>query len=49
MIVALWHRWTHDHRLRWLTLCLAILALDVAIGSWLIAWELRMLREVWKP
>lgn len=47
MIVALWHRWTQDRHYRWLALCLAILAIDLLVGSALLAWEIRLLREAW--
>lgn len=46
MIVLLWQRWTADRHFRWLALCLAILTLDLLVGSALVAWELSVLREV---
>ncbi len=46
MIVALWLRWTKDRRLRWLALVLAVIAVDLAVGSALLAWELRTLEEL---
>ena len=47
MIVALWQRWTRDGHFRWLALCLGILIADLFVGSLLVAWELRLLREAW--
>ena len=47
MIVALWSRWTRDHHYRWLALCLGVLALDMLIGSALVAYEVRLIREAW--
>jgi hypothetical protein len=47
VIVALWHRWQTGHGLHYLALALAVLALDIFLGSALLAWELRVLREVW--
>lgn len=49
MILALWHRWTQSRNTRWLVLVAALLALDVVLGSWLIAWELQTLRDMWRP
>jgi hypothetical protein len=49
VIVALWYRWTRDGHYRWLALCLAILALDLFVGSALLAWEIRLLRDAWTP
>lgn len=46
MIVLLWNRWRSDRAARWLALCLAILTLDLLVGSALLAWELAVLREV---
>lgn len=47
MIFALWHRWTRDRHFRWIALLLAILVVDLFVGSALIAWEIRLLREAW--
>lgn len=49
MIVALWHRWTQDRRWRYLALCIAVLVADFFIGAWLIAWEIRIFKEVAFP
>lgn len=45
MIVAIWLRWRQDRRWWWLALIGGVLILDILIGSWLIAWELRVLGE----
>jgi hypothetical protein len=36
-----------DGHYRWLVLCLAILTLDLFVGSALLAWEMRLLRDAW--
>lgn len=48
MIIALWLRFVDEGAWKWLALAAAIVALDVFVGSWLIAQELRLLREVWQ-
>lgn len=47
MIIALWHRWVEQGQWWWLLLIGGVLLLDVLIGSWLIAWEIRLLKEAW--
>lgn len=47
MIVALWHRWTQQRAYRWLVILLALFVVDLLVGSLLIGWELRLLREAW--
>jgi hypothetical protein len=46
VIVALWHRWQSGHGWRYLALALAVLALDAFVGSALLAWELRVFKEM---
>jgi len=48
VIVTLWHRWRLDRNWWWLALLAGVMLLDVVIGSWLIAQELRVFKEVWK-
>ena len=47
MIVALWHRWTQSGQWWWLLVLGSVLLADILIGSWLIAWELKLLKEAW--
>ena len=47
MIVAIWHKWVEQGQWWWLALIGVVLLLDVLIGSWLIAWELKLLKEAW--
>ena len=47
MIIALWARWRQDGRWRWLALVLAVLVLDAFVGSTLLSWEIRQLKEAW--
>lgn len=47
MIVLLWHRWVELGQARWLALALALVLLDVFLGTWLIKWEIEFIREVW--
>ena len=47
MIYALWGRWRLGGQWWWLALIGAVLLLDIFIGSWLIAWELKILKEAW--
>ena len=49
MIVALWYRWIQSKQWRWLVITGAVIILDLLIGTWLIAWELRFLKEVMLP
>jgi hypothetical protein len=49
VIVALWHRWSRDGHYRWLALCLGVLVLDLFVGAWLVAWEIRLLKDLWTP
>jgi hypothetical protein len=42
----MWRRWVEQGQWWWLALIAAVLALDVFVGSWLIAWELRVLERV---
>lgn len=45
MIVAAWHRWVETGQWWWLVVLAGVLALDVLVGTWLIAFELELLRE----
>ena len=47
MLIAIWHRWTQSGQWWWLALLAGVLLVDVLIGSWLIAWELKLLKEAW--
>jgi len=47
VIVALWRTWIERGQWWWLALIAAAMLLDVFIGSWLIAQELRILKEAW--
>jgi hypothetical protein len=47
VIIALWHRYVTQGQWWWLALLGGVLLLDVLIGSWLIAWEIRLLKEAW--
>lgn len=46
VIVLLWHRWVELGQARWLALALVLL--DVFLGTWLIKWEIEFIREVWQ-
>ena len=48
VIVLLWHRWVELGQARWLALALALVLLDVFLGTWLIKWEIEFIREVWQ-
>lgn len=48
MIVAAWYRWVQTRQWWWLCLLVGILLLDVLFASYIVAWELRMLREAWR-
>ena len=45
MLIAIWRTWVERRQWWWLALMGAVLLLDVFVGSWLIAWEIRLLRE----
>jgi hypothetical protein len=47
VIVALWHRWRASRRARWLLLAAAVLTADLFVGSWLLSWEIELLRAAW--
>ena len=47
MLIAIWHRWVQQGQWWWLVILGAILLVDALIGSWLIAKEIELLREVW--
>ena len=44
MIIAAWRRWVDSGQWWWLIVIGAVLLVDVFIGSWLIAWELQILK-----
>ena len=46
MIIAIWHRYVTGSRW-WLILLTGVLFADILIGSWLLVWELRILKEAW--
>ena len=46
MILALWLRWCHSHRARYLALALAVLALDAVLAPLIVAWEIGVARDV---
>lgn len=48
MIFAIWRTWVERGQWWWLVLLGVVLLLDVLIGSWLIAWELRIFKEAWE-
>ena len=48
MLIAIWRIWVERRQWWWLALLGAILIADVAIGSWLISWEITHARE-WMP
>lgn len=45
MIVALWLRYRTSGHAKWLAVALAILALDALVGTWIVKWELELIRE----
>lgn len=47
MIFALWQRWLQHGHFRWLAILMALLVVDLFVGSALVAWEIRLLREAW--
>ena len=47
MIFAIWRTWVERGQWWWLLILGAVLLTDVLIGSWLIGWELRLLKEAW--
>ena len=47
MIFAAWHRWVDTGQAWWLLVLVAVVLLDVLVGSWLIAQEVRLLRAAW--
>lgn len=47
MISAIWRRWIERGQWWWLALLGVVLLADIIIGSWLIAWELKLFKELW--
>jgi len=46
VVIAIWRKWVEQGQWWWLALIAAVLLADVLIGSWLLAWEIRTLKEV---
>lgn len=44
MILAAWKRWMDTGQAWWILVLCAILVLDVLVGSYIIGWELRLLK-----
>jgi hypothetical protein len=47
MLIAVWKRWVDSRQWWWLALLGGVLIVDALIGSWLIAQEIRLLKEAW--
>ena len=47
MIFAMWHRWVDTGQAWWLLVLAGVVLIDVLVGSWLIAQEVRLLRAAW--
>ena len=46
MLIAIWARWRMERRWWWIALIVGVLAADVLIGSWLVAWEIKAFKEM---
>ena len=49
MIIAAWRRWVDSGQWWWLAVLAGVLLADVVIGSWLLAYELELLKEYIRP
>lgn len=47
VIFAMWHRWVETGQAWWLLVLAGVVMVDVLVGSWLIAQELRLLKAAW--